>query len=226
MRTIVLLLVCLLSFALHAQEQAFVAPDYDDIRQEITNKSSPYYYPLLLKRYKSLDTTLTSQEYTHLYYGYVFQKSYKPYNVPKENQLISNLLEKEPLTKKDLDKIIRLTSKSLKRFPFNLDQLINRSFAYHLKGQEDVSIKLRKQFSDLLEAIRMTGNGLKQETAYHVITVGNEYEFIRAYGLVPHSQIFANMCDYIKLASNTYEIEGLYFNVEQPYRSMVKTAKR
>lgn len=226
MRKILLLLVCLLSFTLYAQELLFVSPDFASIKKEISDQSSPFYYPKLFERYQSMDTTLTADEYKHLYYGYVFQKTYKPYDIPKENQEISNLLEMETLTKKEYDKIIKLTSKSLAQFPFNLDQLINRSFAFHMNGEEATSIKLRKQLLDIRNAIKTSGNGMKRESAYHVISVGNEYEFLRSYQLVAQSQEFANMCDYIKLAKNQYEIEGIYFNVEQPYKRMIVQNKK
>lgn len=225
MRIILLLLVCLLSLPLFSQETAFLSPDYPSIEKAVSDKSSPFYYPVLFERFQSLDTTLTSDEYRHLYYGYVFQKAYKPYDVPQENQEISNLLEKETLTEKEYEKIIKLTSKSLAKFPFNLDQLINRSFAFHMKGEEATSIKLRKQLLDIRNTIKTSGNGLKSESAYHVISVGNEYEFLRSYQLVPQSQLFANMCDYITLAKNPYNIEGLYFNIQQPFNNMIKRAK-
>jgi hypothetical protein len=226
MRKILLLLVCLLSLPLFAQELPFVSPDFPSIKKEISDKSSSCYYPKLFKRYQSMDTTLTAEEYRHLYYGYVFQKAYEPYEIPKENQEISNLLERETLTDKEYDKIIKLTSKSLAKFPFNLDQLINQSFAYHMKGEEATSIKLRKQLLDIRNAIKTSGDGMKRESAYHVISVGNEYEFLRSYQLVALSQEFVNMCDYIKLAKNQYEIEGIYFNVEQPYKRMIVQNKK
>ncbi len=219
-------MVCLLSFTLYSQEASFLPPDYESIKKEINDKLSPLYYPVLFERFQSLDTTLTAEEYRHLYYGYVFQKAYNPYDIPKENQKISNLLEKESLTEKEYDKIIKLTTKSLATFPFNLDQLINRSFAFHMKGEEATSIKLRKQLLDIRNAIKMSGDGMKRESAYHVITVGNEYEFLRSYQLVVQSQEFANMCDYIKLAKNPYDIEGLYFNVEQPYKRLIVQNKK
>lgn len=226
MRKILLLLVCLLSLPLFSQETAFVTPDYSTIEKAVGDKTSPFYYPALFKRYLSLDTTLTADEYKYLYYGYVFQNEYKPYDIPKENQQLSNLLEMEKLTDKDYDKIIKLTSQSLDKFPFNLDQLINRSFAYHMKGEEATSIKLRKQLLDIRNTIRTSGDGKKAESAYHVICVGNEYEFLRSYQLVVQSQTFANMCDYISVEKNPYEIEGLYFNVEKPYKYMIKHTKR
>jgi len=226
MRKILLLLVCLVSFSLFSQESAFLSPDYASIKNAVNDKSSSYYYPLLFKRFQSLDTTLNAEEYKHLYYGYVFQKAYKPYDVPLENQKISDLLELDNLTKKEYDNIIKLTTASLAKFPFNLDQLTNRSFAYHMKGREDISIKLMKQLLDLRNTIKLSGDGKKPETAYHVICVGNEYEFLRSYQLSMQSQLFANMCDYIAVEKNPYDINGIYFNIEQPFKQLITRTKQ
>jgi len=214
---LILFFLCLLALPLFPQNANYVKPVYDTVKDAIQDKSSSYYYPRLFKRFQSLDTTLNQQEYRYLYYGFVFQKNYKPYDTPPQNQQVSNLLQLKNPKKKDYKKIIKLTAQSLSRFPFNIDQLNNRSYAFHMRGKDDVSIKLIKQILDIRNAIKTSGDGKKKETAYHVITVGNEYEFLRSYNLVMVSQHSENKCDYIQLEANTYGIEGIYFNIEQPY---------
>ncbi len=222
----VLFILCLLALPLFSQHPVCVKPDYGTIKEVIQDKSSPYYYPGLFHRFQALDTTLNTEEYRYLYYGFVFQKNYKPYDIPTQNQQVSNLLQLEDLDKKGYDKIIKLTSQSLHHFPFNIDQLKNRSFAFHMKGNDDVALKLMKQIFGLRNAIKTSGDGKKKETAYHVITVGNEYEFLRSYNLMSVSQRSENRCDYIQVEPNPYNIEGIYFNIEQPYRQLMEAVKK
>lgn len=45
-------------------------PDFKEIEKAINDKSSPFFYNALMKRYSNNDTLLTMDEYRHLYYGY------------------------------------------------------------------------------------------------------------------------------------------------------------
>lgn len=71
-------LLAFAAFPLAAQQ----APDNDAILRETIDKGSPYYYPAIYMRYMSGDTTLTLEDYRHLYYGYAWQPGYKPFETP------------------------------------------------------------------------------------------------------------------------------------------------
>ena len=45
-------------FTANAQSKTFKSPDYDAIKKVVQDESSPSYYPKLLDRYQSLDTSL------------------------------------------------------------------------------------------------------------------------------------------------------------------------
>ena len=64
-----------------------LVPDYDYLKTVINDKSSPFYYPKLLKRFAAADTSLSIEELHCLYYGYVLQPDYNPYLHPEEVQL-------------------------------------------------------------------------------------------------------------------------------------------
>ena len=72
---------CLFGHAAQAQTADSLrseAPRYEAIWAETANPTSPYYYPTLMSRYERGDTTLTLEDFRHLYYGYPEQPGYKP----------------------------------------------------------------------------------------------------------------------------------------------------
>src|SRR5690606_25506794 len=50
--------------------------DYSQIKQNIQNKNSAFYYPALLERFNAFDSTLTTKDYMHIYYGFAYQDAY------------------------------------------------------------------------------------------------------------------------------------------------------
>lgn len=102
MRLLFILLFLTLSVSANAQKTEFTKPDYQQIKKDIEDASSPLYYPTLLSRLASYDTTLTTKEYTWLYYGYFFHKDYEPYwRFDDEDELIK-YYRKEKLEEKRL----------------------------------------------------------------------------------------------------------------------------
>lgn len=73
------ILVGLLSLSLQAQKCSQV--DFDAIHAQTQNAKDKFYFPKLLKRFQSLDTTLTNEEYKYLYYGYTRSEFYLPIDV-------------------------------------------------------------------------------------------------------------------------------------------------
>ncbi|WP_418693831.1 DUF4919 domain-containing protein, partial [Alistipes ihumii] len=95
-------LLAFAAFPLAAQQ----APDNDAILRETIDKGSPYYYPAIYMRYMSGDTTLTLEDYRHLYYGYAWQPGYKPFETPAAKDRILNILAKDSLAEADYLKIV------------------------------------------------------------------------------------------------------------------------
>ena len=49
-------------------------PDMEKIENAVRDSRSPYYYPDLMKKYLGNDTTMTLQDFRHLYLGYASQE--------------------------------------------------------------------------------------------------------------------------------------------------------
>lgn len=201
----------------NSQSQTFKAPDYDGIKKVVQDASSSNYYPKLMERFQSLDSSLTADDYTNLYYGYVFQKEYKPYEIiPEEREFRSYVNRLGNLTPEDLDKMIELGKICRKKFPFNTDVSKYLWMAYQKKNDFSTGLKLSVQSFNILKAIKGSGDGKTPETAYHVLTVGNEYELLRSLFFQVESQsLIGRNFDYLKLKQNKSNIEGLYFNIEK-----------
>ncbi|RXM40497.1 hypothetical protein BOQ62_05945 [Chryseobacterium sp. CH21] len=138
-----LFFLILLTF-LHAQKMEFKAPDYTLIQKNIEDKSSEFYYPKLLKRLKQNDTLLTSNQYHHLYYGFTFQKEYKPYKTGKKAEEVAKYYRGEGISQKDLSKGIQLFLDALDENPLDLRAMNYIAYLYHLNNDDATAEKLQE----------------------------------------------------------------------------------
>lgn len=226
-KTILLLTVVMLSFnKIHSQEPTFKAPDYELIKKNIQNKSSDYYYPKLLSRLVANDTLLTNEDYSHLYFGYVFDPKYNVFYQSPDEEKLSQYYRSEKLDEKDYDKIIQLAEHSLSVYPFDLRPMNYLGYIYHLKGDEVAAKKISKRFNKILETILASGNGLKCETGFHVISVSDEYVLLNMLKLNRKSQSLVGNCDYMSFEKGKYKIDGVYFNIEKILENEMKLFKK
>lgn len=226
-KIIVLLTIMLLGCnKTHSQEPAFKAPDYELIKKNIQDKSSDYYYPKLLNRLVANDSLLTNEDYNHLYFGYVFDPKYNVFSQSPDEEKLSVYYRSEKLDEKDYDKIIQLAEHSLSVYPFDLRPMNYLGYIYHLKGDEVAAKNISKRFNKILEIILSTGNGLKCETGFHVISVSDEYILLNALKLETKSQSLTGNCDYLAFEKGAYKIDGIYFNIEKILKNEMKLFKK
>jgi hypothetical protein len=211
---IVILLTTIFS-SIKSQERTFQAPDYEKISLEIQDSSSIYYYPKLMSRLAAYDTTLTIVDYRHLYYGYIFQKEYQPYWKSSEEEKLVKFYRSKKISEKDYDKIIELASHSINEFPFDLRQMNFMGYIYHLKGEEEMSLKVNRRFHGIFGAIMSTGDGKSCETSFHVISVSHEYVFLNFFQFTMTSQALTGDCDYLSFEKDQRNVDGVYFNVKK-----------
>lgn len=228
MKKIILLLTVLMlsSNKTHSQEPAFKAPDYELIKKEIQDKSSKYYYPKLLNRMVANDSLLTKEDYAHLYFGYVFDPKYNVFYRSPDEEKLSEYYRSEKLDEKEYDKIIQLAEHSLSVYPFDLRPMNYLGYIYHLKGDEVAAKNMATRFNTILGTILSSGNGLKCETGFHVISVSDEYILLNMLKLKRESQSLVGNCDYMSLEKGKYKIDGIYFNIEKILENEIKLFKK
>jgi len=227
MRQILTLTFLLIIFhGANSQELTFKKPDYDLINNEIQDSSSSFYYPKLMSRLAQFDTTLNIEEYRHLYYGYIFQKDYKPYWTSPDEEKLVNFYRSEKIKEKDYDEIIKLATHSINEFPFDLRQLNFLAYIYHLKGNEEMAKKVSLRFQGSFSAIMSSGDGKTCETGYHVISVSHEYVFLNMFQFQMYQQSTTGDCDYLELLKDDRNIDGIYFNIEKLFAKNLENLKQ
>jgi len=201
--------------SLSAQRSSFVELDYGAIKKAISDSNSSSYYPKLMKRYLDFDTTLTLDEFRLLYYGYIYQNDYDPYNKQMENNALSVYLEKDKLTLADCEKIIAFANISMTEKPFHFHNLRMAIYAYHMKGEKKEAENRIAMLKGIMNAILSSGDGKSLRTAFHVIFTIHEYEIVNYLGYNAENQELKSVWDVIYLSKNKDKLPALYFNVEE-----------
>ncbi|MFO7370833.1 MAG: DUF4919 domain-containing protein [Bacteroidales bacterium] len=199
------------------QKPAFKAPDYKWIKEEMNNRNSSHFYPVLLERYRKADTTLTTVDFKILYYGQVFTDTYSPYSRSEYVDSLSTLLSQDSLQEDDFRALIRYENLILNKYPFNLRDLNILAYAYHKTGDTLAALLTEYKLNSVIGTILSTGDGQKEKSAWHVISVTHEYDILGALGFRfgGEQMLTKKGCDYLKVADNEYGIKGFYFNVNK-----------
>ena len=198
---------CFLSFSLQAQKCSQV--DFDAIYAQTQNTKSKFYLPKLLKRFRDLDTTLTTDEYKHLYYGYTRSEFYSPLSI--ETTQLSHHLGKGLID--SVRKSIEIIDKSN---PVNLN-LIHGKIVIASTNQEQGKVKsLSTQLAGLLKAILSSGNGQTPETAFVITAIEDEYFILNNILRLKYQRRGASdCCDVYAITSQDGSSRDLYFNKEK-----------
>jgi hypothetical protein len=206
--------VLFLSFGFQAQED-FKKPDYKKIEKAVKKKNSHLYYPELMKRFLEADSTMTLEERRHLYYGFIFQDAYNPYDRSPYSDSLNVLMRKKgPLSNDDQSELVRFADSVLAFNPFDLRTIFIQTLAYEVLGDNEKYDKNIVKLGTIINAIMSSGNGLKPETAYYVIYVNNEYDLLSflGYKFGGKKQLIDHY-DYLTLKDNPDNIKGLYFDI-------------
>ncbi len=198
-------------------------PDMEQIRRATLDPGSQYYFPRLMAKYNLNDTTMTNDEYRHLYLGYMFQEDYDPYRSSPYAKVTEELRLKTKHSKEEIDTIRKYAELALKDNPFDLRQM---SFLVHVlkERRKDMSAKIWEyRLEHLLGAIKSTGTGEDTENAWYVIYPMHEYDMV---GLLGYSATDADFIepgyDYLTVTPNEETAKrlrdkvskGFYFNVQ------------
>ncbi|MBR3950559.1 MAG: DUF4919 domain-containing protein [Bacteroidaceae bacterium] len=199
------------------EDATMVLPDMEQIRAEVNNPQSRYYYPTLMAKYYSPDTTMTLEEYRYYYLGYTFQEDYNPYRKSEFAHQIDHLYKQgRKLSIAEYENLIKFAQQTLNDDPFDLRQI--NILIYALKGvnrYKEASV-WQYRLDHLIDAIVSTGDGLTPETAWYVIYPTHEYIVLNCLGMKGVDYVFvAPGYDYIEIEENNRRIEGFYFNVER-----------
>ncbi len=160
-----------------AEKFMSIKPNFDSIRTETQNPNSKYYFPTLMKMYRSNDTIMNLEQYRHLYYGYSFQEDYNPYRKSEFSDVIEPLYFKKKHTNAECDTIMKYAELSLEDNPFDLRQMTFYIIALKEKKKNARASIWQYRLKHLIAAIMSSGAGT-QEKPWSVISPSNEYALL------------------------------------------------
>ncbi len=212
-----LVIMLLLGATAYAQESDMEQPDFNAIKKEVNDPRSPYYYPTLIQKYNSNDTTMTDDEFRYYYLGYTFQEDYNPYRTSEFAHKIDHLYKQnKKLSVAEYENLVKFAKQTLDDDPFDLRQI--NILIHGLKGLKryrDAAV-WQYRLDHLIDAIISTGDGTTPETAWHVIYPNHEYIILNCLGMKGVDFVFVEpYYDYVEIEKNTRRIEGFYFNVKR-----------
>ena len=146
--------------------------DLKNIEKNLTNPTSVYNYDRLIFKYKGLPKSIDSTEAQHLYYGRNFRKDL----VSQSGDEFKGLAE--AFKNNNFLECIKLGKALYAKDPTNLDVILILLRAYdQTKDMGNFSHHLA-QLRLLTDAIKNSGDGKSEKTAYKVNSVGDEYIFL------------------------------------------------
>lgn len=170
MRNFLILLLLFVSSFSFAQKSKKI--DLDLIKKETKSEKSPYNYEKLLFKYKGLPKSLDSIEAQYLYYG----RNFVSEKISVTDDDFKNLLDS--FKEKDFTKAAELGESLFQKDPTNLDILMILLQSYDALKDERNFVHHLTQFRLLGDAMKSSGDGKSQKTAYIVNSVGDEYTLV------------------------------------------------
>lgn len=214
-------------FALNLYSQKIGKIDFDEIKLLTQDSLSETYYPKLIERFMSFDTTLTENDFKLIYYGNVFADNYNPYGTSETQREFLELYNKQ-----DYSNAIPLGLQVLKENPINTTVLFKMIIIYYQLSDKENQNKYAMLYYGLLNEIYLSGDGNTCETAMVVIKVSDEYEIIAELQLNVEMQSLVGDCDLMEFEIESQNdekykvpIEKLYFNVRMPLDNLSKQFK-
>lgn len=146
--------------------------DLKNIEKNLTNSKSVYNYDRLIFKYKGLPKSIDSTEAEHLYYGRNFRKDLVSQSGDDFKELA------DAFKSNNFIECIRLGKVLYAKDPTNLDVILILLRAYdQTKDIGNFSHHIA-QLRLLTNAIKNSGDGKSEKTAYKVNNVGDEYIFL------------------------------------------------
>lgn len=223
------LLSILTAMVLWMNGTAQVAPDNDAILEHTIDSSSPYYYPALKLRYDRGDTTLTAEDYRHLYYGYAYRDEYRPLEeIPAEAELLM-ILERNPEPDSAACRdIIGKALEVMKADPFSPQNINFLTYAYTLLGDTTGARINARRLARIAETITGSGSGLKIDSPWHVLRFQHAADIIALRGLdIRKREVMNRTVEYVSLMQKAPDnAKGYYFDFGRVYWKRPDTLPR
>lgn len=174
-RLLVSLFVASMAYTANAQGSV----DLDEIRRLTQDTNSRYFYDTLVNEFVTDPNNIELTKGKSIYYGKLFSRYYKVYEFSDDESVFHEHIDKQHFWQ-----AIELGERILCEDPINLDILVNMFQCYIIVGLQQQARITKRKLDVLYNCILFSGTGETRETAYRVISVGDEYAMI---GMLGHN---------------------------------------
>lgn len=187
----------------------------DKIQSETTNPKSPFFYERLMTQFEDYDTTMTAEEYRHLYYGTMFREDYNPYRRNAYSEILTPLTHQSTHSRAELDTLIKYTQLALLDTPFDLNQINFLIYALRAKGKYNLANIWQYRLNNLLKTIVSSGSGADSTGAWYIlyprdeatiVNMGKNVSILRPSFVEPYY-------DCLEVTDNQGKTQNFYFNI-------------
>jgi hypothetical protein len=154
--------------------------------------------------------------------AYIASEAYQPTNHFSQHKLRGSTNKAQ-----GFEDIVVFCRKLLEDNPMDLEARLLLEFAYDQLEQHDLAVKEHAFVSGMLDAIWDSGDGKSFETAWHVVSVAEEYTLLSIMGLEMQTQeLFdheGRWYDVLTCASPKQPDAGpvkLYFDITDPFNHL------
>lgn len=190
MKILLNIVAILISTFIFSQKIEFRKVDYNQIKKEISDKKSEYYYSNLKERFQKMDTTLTKEDMYRLYYGSTLQPKYDPYDFIEKDDAVEKI-EKNVIkpTSEEVQILKKYYTKIYNTNPFtDLKNIETLAIIYSFEEDKEKVHSLLNIYYKLIDTLLLTGDGFTKETAIDVINTRSEYNLMSLFGVNVENQ--------------------------------------
>lgn len=204
MKTLIKIILLVFVFQnLSAQRASKI--DFDSIYSIINKKESEFEYFKLLNKFQK-DSVLNDDELLLLYYGFTSQKEYNPYDL-KEMKLQMFIKENGYGKTKELEE------ETFKNNHVSLIACYARSIRYKINNDTTLMYIWTNNYYGLLRAIKASGDGKTEETAFVTNSIADEYQILGNFKLNLIMQFNLGRYDGFELVEpNEFGAKHIYFD--------------
>lgn len=203
------------------EDHKWLAPDYDSIAASVSDPTSTYYYPMLFNRYERGDTTLTVEDFRHLYYGYPTQSTYRPLLAnPLSDSLLYTFGRKTNPTPEEFRRMERYARGVLADEPFSLRDLNVLAFIYQKLDEPELAARQMFKIKMIMEAIKSTGTGLSEKSPWYIIYMKDAEDVLSLLrASFTRLIIITRQVEFAPVSNMpTKGLKGFYFNFSEVYK--------
>lgn len=202
-------------------------PNEEDILDKTMNAASRFNYATLTMRFNNGDTTLDDDDYHYLYYGYVYQDAYKPFETnPALDKLLllASGINPEKPDPDLLNQILSTAAEARKKDPFSPKILNLMAFAHGALGNKTQERIYHHHMNGIIRTILDSGDGFTQSTPRHILMYDHALDVLAAEGLAyGKARIISRNVEFIPLTV-PYTVagkkrKGIYFDFSRIYRN-------